>query len=50
MIRNFAVVLLALAIPGSAAAKTGAFHLIPGAIPMDKGPDGKWTQKEKDKK
>jgi glyoxylase-like metal-dependent hydrolase (beta-lactamase superfamily II) len=41
MIRNLAIALLGLAASASATPpKAEAFHLIPGAVPMDKGPDG----------
>ena len=41
MIRNLAAALLALAFSGTtSSARFETFHLIPGAIPMDKGPDG----------
>ena len=41
MIRKFAILLLGFAASASAAStKFETFYVIPGAIPMDKGPDG----------
>jgi glyoxylase-like metal-dependent hydrolase (beta-lactamase superfamily II) len=40
MIRTCAAIALALTTSAAAGARPEPFHLIPGAVPMDKGPDG----------
>ena len=38
--RNFGLALLLIATASCAGAKSPPYHLIPGAVPLDKGPDG----------